>query len=360
MAFNSSPRARRALKYVITILVFALLVHFVLRLIDFANLFGFFRPHAGPKISQQEILDAYTARETLAGTSATPIIPKILHQVYHDWSDPDGDGTTAMPEDWEAARQSCIALNPDWEYKLWTAKSSRDFIQDKFPWFLDTYDGYRYPVQRVDVIRYFALRHFGGIYIDLDNGCAQPLDAMTHFPAFTTDGGHGTLSNNIVGGAPGHPLFHLLTESLPSYDWPWILPYVVVSYASGQWYLTAMWERYHALLSPATGTVKGHEDLGDGHAPLYHVLMDMRPGEPDPYVLWTQERGGTWDQWDSAWFGWVGNHVGLVMGEVVGLILFVGVLAWACAKCCCCWCARGRKGGTAAQGYKIIDGREEA
>jgi mannosyltransferase OCH1-like enzyme len=39
----------------------------------------------------------------------------------------------------------------------------------EYPWFLDTYDGYPYPVQRTDAIRYFLIRHFGGVYIDLDN-----------------------------------------------------------------------------------------------------------------------------------------------------------------------------------------------
>lgn len=35
-----------------------------------------------------------------------------------------------------------------------------------------TYDGYRYPVQRVDAVRYFIMLHYGGIYMDLDNvGC---------------------------------------------------------------------------------------------------------------------------------------------------------------------------------------------
>lgn len=39
----------------------------------------------------------------------------------------------------------------------------------RYPWFLETFDGYRYPIQRADAIRYFVLHHFGGIYIDLDD-----------------------------------------------------------------------------------------------------------------------------------------------------------------------------------------------
>lgn len=53
--------------------------------------------------------------------------------------------------------------------QLWTEKTSRDFIEANYAWFLRTYDGYRYPVQRVDAVRYFLLLHYGGIYLDLDN-----------------------------------------------------------------------------------------------------------------------------------------------------------------------------------------------
>lgn len=45
---------------------------------------------------------------------------------------------------------------------------AREFIEKEYPWFLQTYDGYDHPIMRADVIRYFALRKFGGIYIDLD------------------------------------------------------------------------------------------------------------------------------------------------------------------------------------------------
>jgi mannosyltransferase OCH1-like enzyme len=53
--------------------------------------------------------------------------------------------------------------------QLWTDKKSREFIAAEYPWFLETFDGYPYPIQRADAIRYFVLHHFGGIYIDLDD-----------------------------------------------------------------------------------------------------------------------------------------------------------------------------------------------
>lgn len=43
------------------------------------------------------------------------------------------------------------------------------FIEDNYNWFLPTYDSYKFPIQRVDVMRYFIIRYYGGIYLDLDN-----------------------------------------------------------------------------------------------------------------------------------------------------------------------------------------------
>ena len=39
----------------------------------------------------------------------------------------------------------------------------------RYPWFLEDWDGYEFPIQRADAIRYFVLAHYGGIYIDLDD-----------------------------------------------------------------------------------------------------------------------------------------------------------------------------------------------
>jgi mannosyltransferase OCH1-like enzyme len=107
------------------------------------------------------------------------LIPKIIHQTYKNES---------IPAHWKGPQQSCLDLHPDYEYKLWTDKKAREFIAaeyaphlyptcthsltaSRYPWFLETFDGYPYPIQRADAIRYFVLHHFGGIYIDLDDVC---------------------------------------------------------------------------------------------------------------------------------------------------------------------------------------------
>lgn len=63
--------------------------------------------------------------------------------------------------------------------QLWTNENAREFIGDEYPWFLDTFDRYQYPIQRADAIRYFVLAHYGGIYIDLDD--VGPLATFSLF-----------------------------------------------------------------------------------------------------------------------------------------------------------------------------------
>lgn len=138
----------------------------VARLVGFLHLFF---EHSGITLTQQAALDAYNDNAT---NPRPQLIPKIIHQVFHNWRQP---GNNTLPTDWQEVRQTCIDLNPDFDVKLWTEESSRDFIAEEYPWFLNTYDGYRYKVQRVDAVRYFLLLHYGGIYIDLDNVRLSPF-----------------------------------------------------------------------------------------------------------------------------------------------------------------------------------------
>lgn len=87
------------------------------------------------------------------------VIPRIIHQTWKN---------ETIPEKWEQAYSSCKKNHPNYEYIFWTDEKARNFIAQEYSWFLDQYDKYPYNIQRVDSFRYFALVHYGGIYIDLD------------------------------------------------------------------------------------------------------------------------------------------------------------------------------------------------
>ncbi|KAJ9137892.1 Mannosyl phosphorylinositol ceramide synthase SUR1 [Pleurostoma richardsiae] len=305
------------------------------RILRFVRIFG---PHAGVRLTQDEA--------ALAHNSTTPdprpqLVPKIIHQIFHNWKDP---GNEAMPSDWDGLRQTCIDLNPGWEYKLWTEKISRTFIESNYPWFLGAYDAFKFPVQRVDALRYFLMRHYGGIYIDLDNGCRESLEPLLFYPVWVTDGGHGALSNNILGAQPGHAFYRLLTDSIIPYAWNYPLPYVTISYATGQWFETVIWEDYHARLpspqrssstanSPKAAATDATDINMEHDKPLHRIMMDMRPGA-DRWVFFTQERGGTWDNWDNHVFGWIGSHLLAVLCAALVAVAMLAAVAWYLLRAC--------------------------
>ncbi|WP_051661187.1 glycosyltransferase [Bosea sp. 117] len=141
-------------------------------------------------------------------------IPKIIFQTWKT--------RTGIPESYLQWRHSIIRHNPSYRHALWGDRENRSFIKKLYPWFLPIFDGYEHNIMRADVIRYFFLYHFGGIYIDLDTECLRPLDSylergnvvlgrMGVDPEFSQ-----SIPNAVMMSAPRQEfwlfVFHLLVE----------------------------------------------------------------------------------------------------------------------------------------------------
>lgn len=95
-------------------------------------------------------------------------LPKIIHQTWE---------TEDIPEKWKAAQEQWKNLHPDWVYILWTDTMRREYIARYHPDYLDLYHSYDYNIQRADMIRYFILHDFGGLYSDLDQAPKKNFEA---------------------------------------------------------------------------------------------------------------------------------------------------------------------------------------
>ncbi len=139
-------------------------------------------------------------------------IPKIIHQTWK---------TDDLPDDYSRYRKTVRRNHPDWQHRLWTDADNRQLIQDHYPWFLTTYDGYKHNIERADAIRYFILLHHGGVYLDLDMECLKPIDPLIeegdlHFSLLAGPAIHNTVIGNALMAAPrGHAFFAYLTTMLP-------------------------------------------------------------------------------------------------------------------------------------------------
>jgi len=219
------------------------------------------------------------------------LIPKILHQTYKNAS---------IPPVWQNAQASCLALLKEedgWEYKLWTDELSRKFIEKEYSWYLETFDGYPYPIQRADAIRYFVLAYYGGVYLDLDDGCKRPLEPLLAYPAFARRTLPTGISNDIMGSVPGHPFFMFVLEEIQKYDRSWILPYITVMGSTGPLFLSVLWRRY---------IMKGL-NIGDGPdgGRIRMIFPDEAVGQT--WSFFTQHVGSSWHAYDVELIFWVGD-----------------------------------------------------
>lgn len=133
-------------------------------------------------------------------------IPKIIHQIFFQ-------GEAAVPKNYRRYHQTILENHPDWKHYFWDENQSRNFIQEKYSWFLETYDSYPYMIQRCDAIRYFLLHHYGGFYIDMDIECLKPIDDLLgNFELILSK--LIDFGNSIMGSVPYHPLWLQVFEEL--------------------------------------------------------------------------------------------------------------------------------------------------
>jgi hypothetical protein len=171
-------------------------------------------------------------------------IPHIFHQT---WKTPD------IPAEWQECVQSWRAHHPQWQYTLWTDEDNRKFIQEHFPEFLGFYDSYSYNIQRADAIRYFVLYTYGGVYVDLDFECLQPIDHLLADNAFVAGyepsphtkwrGENSMICNAFMASTPGHRLLAAILQSLKTFN-PKITLHTEVLKTTGPLMLTQAVQRY--------------------------------------------------------------------------------------------------------------------
>lgn len=284
----------------------ATVVFFTLALRSVSTLLGLLVEDAATDIIYASEVPALNS--TL-NSSLPQLIPKIIHQTYINAS---------IPERWRLPHESCLALHPDYEYKFWSDEDSHTFIQKEYPWFVDTYERYAHNIQRADAIRYFVLARYGGVYIDLDNGCRRRLDPLLAFPAWVHLTAPTGISNDGMGATPGHPFFLYVIDQLPVYNRQWILPYITIMSSTGPLFLSVVWKKYMQLHSKERVDWSGRVRVLTPN--MYYRLntsfFDLHYG------------GSSWHGDDAKFLLWMGQHwlsttiAGFIFAAVMGLCIW--------------------------------------
>ncbi|MFC3692476.1 tetratricopeptide repeat protein [Chenggangzhangella methanolivorans] len=132
--------------------------------------------------------------------------PKLLHQFW--------DGAEA-PADVERCMAEARAANADRISRRWNDAAARRFLGSLSDWrVIRAYEAAPHVAMRADLFRYAALHEFGGAYLDADDACERPLTSLV------PDGAElvlyqerlGSLGNNFIAAAAGHPLVARLLE----------------------------------------------------------------------------------------------------------------------------------------------------
>lgn len=158
----------------------------------------------------RHLYDWYNPSQLL--TIGVPKIPKIIHQIWI--------GGKPVPEVFRPYMQSWIDqhMGRGWYYKLWTDDDLAEFALDNQQFF----DATENIGVKSDLLRYEILYRYGGVYIDTDYECLQPLDLFLAYDLYTAlqplDTGFAQLGIALIGCIPGHPILKHCIETIKD-DW---------------------------------------------------------------------------------------------------------------------------------------------
>jgi mannosyltransferase OCH1-like enzyme len=80
-------------------------------------------------------------------------------------------------------RASWAAHHPGWEIAFYDDAACRQFMAERLPAILPTYDKLPLPVQKADLFRYAAIYELGGVYCDVDTICHAPVGSYVDLDA---------------------------------------------------------------------------------------------------------------------------------------------------------------------------------
>lgn len=155
---------------------------------------------------------------------------KIIHQTWKS--------EKTLPLQFQEWSQTWKSNHPQWKYQFWDDYALDGFVQHNHSQLWSLYAGLKQRIQQVDVARYLILETYGGLYVDMDFECRQPVDSLlfnvnhaveTPTAAICYDNmfcqeptqhaqtvykRSSIISNAIMYTEPSHPIWYLVKERL--------------------------------------------------------------------------------------------------------------------------------------------------
>ena len=155
-----------------------------------------------------------------------------------------------IPEKLKKFQQTWKTHFPNWEYRLWSDKDNYNLIKEHYPWFLEIYQNYKFPIQKADAIRPFILFHYGGMYVDLDYECLKNFEKLIDLDnkniylvrsPFLNE----NLQNSLMISSKNHPfLKNYINEMILAKNTKYLLHHTTILNTTGPNILDKTFEKY--------------------------------------------------------------------------------------------------------------------
>jgi len=137
-------------------------------------------------------------------------IPKIIHQIWFG-SKPFPDNLKQLAETWKK-------FHPDWTYNLWTNDAVEKLLPQFLPEHQELYCKLVDPRSKADLLRYYLLYWYGGLYVDTDFECLTSFEELhCYYDFYTGISSHTTkevINNALIGSKAGHQILKYIIENI--------------------------------------------------------------------------------------------------------------------------------------------------
>ena len=138
-------------------------------------------------------------------------IPKRLHQIWL------GPRPVPFQDDFIQTWKDLHSRKDGWEYKLWRDADAEEEYS-KSTWLRAAMEAASNFGEQSDILRYYILHKYGGLYVDVDFECLQPFNLITHgsfsFVCGFSNVNAVEINNGFIAAIPSHPLLSRLMRNL--------------------------------------------------------------------------------------------------------------------------------------------------
>jgi mannosyltransferase OCH1-like enzyme len=251
-------------------------------------------------------------------------IPTIIHQVWINdlfLGKPRREPSTRSKEEW-------LRYHPDWKYMLWTDETILHHLETYHPEYVALYKNYEYLIQRADMIRYFILYDFGGVYCDMDMYPLRNIEDFITAPVdhFVYSANGDTIINGFMMITQYSPIMKKAQENLTKQK-----PYYMIG--------------KHLTVYSTTGPMLLNNTLlNDINVPFaiiprkmfnpYSIVHDKNITDNlDEMYINTMDSSSSWNSYDTFLFNFVARHKSFfIVFGVFSVVLIVVCLVYYMAK----------------------------